>query len=193
MTAKSDVYGFGVVLLEMLIGRKAMDKSRPAREQNLVDWARPVLPHSRKLLKIVDSKLDGQYSNKVLNVVAELTHRCLNPNPKRRPTMDEVVETLVSIQDLPEASNVLLQSGGNSVTLFEVSKVDNNTGNDSPIKKEAASEVEEQDRKQKRHGNGRGKSEPSSVDLYVLTPSVESDNKHEDVDPKSSCRIVEHS
>ncbi|XP_076937076.1 putative serine/threonine-protein kinase PBL17 [Bidens hawaiensis] len=37
-TARSDIYGFGVVLLEMLIGRKAMDKSKPSHEHNLVDW-----------------------------------------------------------------------------------------------------------------------------------------------------------
>ncbi|MBA0728682.1 hypothetical protein Golax_001562, partial [Gossypium laxum] len=39
LTARSDVYGFGVVLLEMLLGRRAMDKSRPSREHNLVEWA----------------------------------------------------------------------------------------------------------------------------------------------------------
>ncbi|XP_042428682.1 probable serine/threonine-protein kinase PBL17 [Zingiber officinale] len=192
LTAKSDVYGFGVVLLEMLIGRKATDNTRPAREQNLVSWARPVLLHIRKLLKIVDSRLEGQYSNKVLNVVAELAHRCLNPNPKRRPTMDQVVETLESIQGLPEASNALLQTGGNSVTLFEVSKVGNDTGTDSSIKKEAASEAKEQGKRQKSHGNGRSKGEPS-VDLNVLAPSLESHDKHDDEDPNSSSRIVEHS
>ncbi|KAF7112301.1 hypothetical protein RHSIM_RhsimUnG0243400 [Rhododendron simsii] len=40
LTTRNDVYGFGVVLLEMLSGRKAMDKSRPSGEHNLVEWAR---------------------------------------------------------------------------------------------------------------------------------------------------------
>ncbi|CAL0326136.1 unnamed protein product [Lupinus luteus] len=40
LTTISDVYSFGVVLLELLTGKKSIDKKRPAREQDLVKWAR---------------------------------------------------------------------------------------------------------------------------------------------------------
>jgi len=60
------------VLLEMLIGRKAMDKSRPSREHKLVEWARPLLIHNKKLLKIVDPRVEGQYTTKNLTGGSQL-------------------------------------------------------------------------------------------------------------------------
>ncbi|MQL74722.1 hypothetical protein Taro_007065 [Colocasia esculenta] len=124
LTARSDVYGYGVVLLEMLIGRRAMDKSRPSREHNLVEWARPLLIHNRKLLKIVDPRTEGQYTVKTIQKVANLAYQCLSQNPKGRPTMSQVVEMLESLQDLPEnREDPLLGSGnGIAVTLYEVPK-----------------------------------------------------------------------
>ncbi|URD95178.1 serine threonine-protein kinase [Musa troglodytarum] len=94
LTSKSDVYGFGVVLLEMLIGRKAMDHSKRSRQHDLVKWARPLLVRSSKLLKIIDPRLEGQYSNKDVERVARLSYDCLNQNPKMRPVMSEVVHIL---------------------------------------------------------------------------------------------------
>lgn len=60
LTPRSDVYSFGVVLLELVTGRKSLDKSRPAREQNLTDWAMPLLREKKKLLNIVDPRLGGE-------------------------------------------------------------------------------------------------------------------------------------
>ncbi|XP_051113935.1 probable serine/threonine-protein kinase PBL17 [Andrographis paniculata] len=94
LTARSDVYGFGVVLLEMLIGRQAMDKSRPSQEHNLVEWARPLLNHNKKLLRILDPRIEGQYSTKILVNVANLAYQCLSQNPKGRPVMSQVIEIL---------------------------------------------------------------------------------------------------
>ncbi|XP_078429992.1 protein kinase superfamily protein isoform X2 [Wolffia australiana] len=113
LTARSDVYGYGVVLLEMLIGRKAMDLSRPSPEHNLVEWARPLLAHQRKLVKIVDSRMEGQYSDRALRRVADVAYCCLSPNPKARPSMAQVVEILQSLRDLPENGGpTRLQSRG---------------------------------------------------------------------------------
>ncbi|KAL5699735.1 non-specific serine/threonine protein kinase [Ranunculus cassubicifolius] len=105
LTARSDVYGFGVVLLEMLIGRQALDKSRPSREHNLVEWARPLLNH-RKTLKILDPRMEGQYSSKVAQKVALLAYQCLSQNPRGRPTMSQVVEILEPIQTPPSLEGV---------------------------------------------------------------------------------------
>ncbi|KAK7358473.1 hypothetical protein VNO77_00401 [Canavalia gladiata] len=128
LTARSDVYGFGVVLLEMLIGRRALDKSRPSREHNLVEWARPLLNHNKKLLKILDPKLEGQYSNKTALKVAHLAYQCLSQNPKGRPLMSQVVEILENFQSKGEnEEGQMLQSGGSSITIYEVPKCSNET------------------------------------------------------------------
>ncbi|KAK3119613.1 hypothetical protein QOZ80_9AG0672830 [Eleusine coracana subsp. coracana] len=98
LTARSDVYSFGVVLLELLTGRKSIDKSRPSREQSLVDWALPKLCDKRRLLQIMDPKLEGQYPFRAAYKACSLAYYCLNHNPKARPLMSDVVETLEPLQ-----------------------------------------------------------------------------------------------
>ncbi|XAR64322.1 Non-specific serine/threonine protein kinase [Bertholletia excelsa] len=130
MTAhsRSDVYGFGVVLLEILIGRKAVDKSRPRGEHNLVEWARPLLNHNKELLRILDPRMQGQYSTETAQKVANLAYRCLSQNPKGRPVMSQVVETLETLQAQDETrEEAMFQSGAGSITLYEVPKVANDT------------------------------------------------------------------
>ncbi|CBI29228.3 hypothetical protein VitviT2T_002858 [Vitis vinifera] len=100
LTTKSDVYSFGVVLLEMLTGRRSMDKSRPKNEQNLVDWTKPYLTSSRRLRYIMDPRLAGQYSVKGAKEIALLALQCISSNPKDRPRMPGVVETLEGLQHL---------------------------------------------------------------------------------------------
>ena len=103
---KSDVYGFGVVLLEMLTGKQALDMNRPAGEQNLVEWAKPALPHKRKLKKIMDPGLRDQYPMKAASQAAELILHCLESDPKNRPSMEEVLETLKKVNEIKEKPSV---------------------------------------------------------------------------------------
>ncbi|KAG8387390.1 hypothetical protein BUALT_Bualt02G0016300 [Buddleja alternifolia] len=101
LTPRSDVYSFGVVLLELLTGRKSLDKSRPAREQNITDWAVPLLREKKKLLNIVDPRLDGDYPIKGVHKAAMLAYHCLNRNPKARPLMRDIVDSLEPLQITP--------------------------------------------------------------------------------------------
>ncbi|KAK3444686.1 hypothetical protein EUGRSUZ_A00879 [Eucalyptus grandis] len=105
LTARSDVYSFGVVLLELLTGRKSFDKTRPSKEQNLVDWARPKLNDKRKLLQIIDPRLENQYSARAAQKACSLAYYCLSQNPKARPLMSDVVETLEPLQGSNDGVN----------------------------------------------------------------------------------------
>lgn len=98
LTPRSDVYSFGVVLLELLTGRRSLDKSKPAREQNLTDWAVPLLREKKKLLNIIDPRLDGDYPIKSVHKAAMLAYHCLNRNPKARPLMRDIVDSLEPLQ-----------------------------------------------------------------------------------------------
>ncbi|KAJ7978404.1 Protein kinase [Quillaja saponaria] len=97
LTAKCDVYSFGVVLLELLSGRRAVDKTKSGVEQYLVDWAKPYLGNRRKLFRIMDTKLEGQYPQKAAFTAAILAARCIS-DAKFRPQMSEV---LAALQQLP--------------------------------------------------------------------------------------------
>ncbi|KAH9606832.1 hypothetical protein KSS87_020240 [Heliosperma pusillum] len=103
LSAKSDVYSYGVVLLELLTGRRALDRSKVPEEQNLVDWAKPYLGDRRKLFRIMDTKLEGQYPQKEAFKVASLAVQCINPEPRLRPKMSEVVEELEKLQNQKSA------------------------------------------------------------------------------------------
>uniref|UniRef100_A0A0D6QZ10 non-specific serine/threonine protein kinase n=1 Tax=Araucaria cunninghamii TaxID=56994 RepID=A0A0D6QZ10_ARACU len=107
LTSRSDVYSFGVVLLEMLTGRRSMDKNRPSGEHNLVEWARPYLGEKRRLYRLIDPRLEGNFSIKGAQKAAQLAHHCLSRDPKARPLMSEVVESLrplLNLKDMASAS-----------------------------------------------------------------------------------------
>ncbi|TQE07605.1 hypothetical protein C1H46_006748 [Malus baccata] len=102
LTIKCDIYSFGVVLLELLTGKRAMDKSRPKSEQNLIEWAKPYMYSSRRLRYIMDPRLAGQYSVKGAKEIAHLALQCISMNPNDRPRMPSIIETLESLRDLKD-------------------------------------------------------------------------------------------
>ncbi|MQL86435.1 hypothetical protein Taro_018968 [Colocasia esculenta] len=182
LTARSDVYGYGVVLLEMLTGRRALDRSRPSREHSLVEWARPLLIHDRKLLKIIDPRIEGQYTTKTIRKVANLAYQCLSQNPRSRPTMSQVVEILESLKDLPESrEDPLLLSGGNSVTLYEITKDTTDSPSEqkrclSKAESAKVSRVHSSSRRRKLKRSRRSKSEPAMHCEQSSQPSPDSDD-----------------
>ncbi|KAK1588099.1 hypothetical protein Q3G72_019822 [Acer saccharum] len=101
----SDVYGFGVVLLELLTGLRALDKTHPNGKQNLVEWLKPKLCQKKELRTIMDVRMKGQYTTTAAFQAAELTQKCLDSIPENRPSMKEVVEVLKEIEAMEEETN----------------------------------------------------------------------------------------
>ena len=85
-------------MLELLSGRCAVDKTKAGIEQNLVEWAKPYLGDKRRLFRIMDTKLGGQYPQKGALMAATLALQCLNTEAKARPPMTEVLQTLEQIE-----------------------------------------------------------------------------------------------
>lgn len=98
LTPKSDIYSFGAVLLEILCGRRALDTTRPPREQNLVEWAKPNISN-RRVMRIMDSRIEGECSVKKAITAAKLAFNCLSEDPKHRPSMYQVVTDLEQLQE----------------------------------------------------------------------------------------------
>ncbi|PWA97259.1 serine-threonine/tyrosine-protein kinase catalytic domain-containing protein [Artemisia annua] len=111
LTRKSDVYAFGVVLFEVLCGKRAVDRSLDEEQWGLASWAQDSIKEGR-LKQIVDASIRGRIATKCLKEFAQLADRCLHSHPKKRPTMAEVVVGLESVLALQEKVSKTSQPAG---------------------------------------------------------------------------------
>ncbi|KAL8252318.1 hypothetical protein R6Q59_036011 [Mikania micrantha] len=115
LTRKSDVYAFGVVLLEVLCRKRAVDRSGDEYEWGLVTWVQDSIKEGN-LKNIIDLDIRGEISPKCLKEYVKLAKRCLHNSPKHRPTMAEILSSLESVMAIQEKSNNSLQAANR--TLF---------------------------------------------------------------------------
>lgn len=95
---KSDVFSFGVVLLELISGRQPIYRSENKGEESLVIWATPHLQDSRRIVsELPDPHLKGNFPKEEMQIMAYLAKECLLLDPESRPNMSEVVQVLSSI------------------------------------------------------------------------------------------------
>ncbi|KAL4388381.1 hypothetical protein GQ457_09G009350 [Hibiscus cannabinus] len=93
LNEKSDIYSFGVLLLETITGRDPVDYDRLADEVNLVDWLK-MMVGTRRAEEVVDPNLEIRPSTRSLKRALLVALRCVDPHAVKRPKMSQVVQML---------------------------------------------------------------------------------------------------
>nr|GEX48931.1 brassinosteroid insensitive 1-associated receptor kinase 1 [Tanacetum cinerariifolium] len=113
LTRKSDVFAFGVVLLEVLCRKRAVFNI-DGEASNLANWAQESIKEGN-LKNIVDFDIRGQMSQKCSKEFVRIAERCLHGNPKQRSTMAEVLVSLESMLIMQEKFNNSVQPAGRTI------------------------------------------------------------------------------
>ncbi|CAL1415115.1 unnamed protein product [Linum trigynum] len=92
---KTDVFAFGVFLLELISGKKPVDGSH----LSLHSWAKPILKRG-EVEEVVDGRLEGEYDGTELRQLAFAASLCIRPSPAWRPTMAEVLKAMVDVEEM---------------------------------------------------------------------------------------------
>ncbi|RZB71816.1 receptor-like serine/threonine-protein kinase ALE2 isoform X7 [Glycine soja] len=119
LLVKSDVYSYGVVLLELLTGRKPVDMSQAPGQENLVAWARPLLTSKEGCEAMIDQSLGTDVPFDSVAKVAAIASMCVQPEVSNRPFMSEVVQALKLV--CSECDEAKEESGSSSFSLEDLS------------------------------------------------------------------------
>ncbi|KAL9233424.1 hypothetical protein vseg_008428 [Gypsophila vaccaria] len=115
LTLKSDMYSFGVVLLELITGRRGIDTTRPNDEQNLVTWAQPIFREPKRFPDLADPRLNKEFPVTSLNQAVGICAMCLQEEPSVRPLVGDVVAALSFLgEPQPNTTHYSAQAGKDS-------------------------------------------------------------------------------
>lgn len=122
LSAKSDVFSFGVVLLEIVTGREPLNIQRPRNEWSLAEWARPYIKEAR-IEEIVDPNIKGQYHSEAMWRIVEIASCSVEPVGSFRPNMIDIIreleDALIIENNASEYMRSIESMGSNRFLSFE--------------------------------------------------------------------------
>lgn len=98
LNEKSDIYSFGVVLLECVTARDPVDYTKPADEVNLIEWLKMMVT-SKRAEEVVDPNLEVKPPKRALKRAILVGFKCVDPDADKRPKMSHVVQMLEAVQN----------------------------------------------------------------------------------------------
>ncbi|XP_071735409.1 receptor protein kinase TMK1 [Rutidosis leptorrhynchoides] len=106
VTTKVDIFSFGVILMELITGRKALDETQPEESMHLVTWFRRIHLNKHTFRKSIDQTLDLTEENLAsVSKAAELAGHCCAREPYQRPDMSHAVNVLSSLVEMWKPSD----------------------------------------------------------------------------------------